>query len=133
MEKTIPYPPVRAFIISSLILVIAGFGGVFVIINLTEPSGGTRWAFFFCAVLGLTGLALPGVAYLNTRFPSVPPPTHVVILREAIWLGIYLPSLAWLRIGRVLDLSLAILLAAGFILIEWLLRLRERNQWKPDL
>lgn len=132
MEKTRLYPPVRAFLAASLILVIVGSSGFFAIINLTEPSGGTRWAFFFCSVLVLSGLALPGVAYLNTRFPSIPPATQTVILRQAIWLGIYLPTLAWLRIGRVLNLSLAILLAAGFILIEWLLRLRERNLWKPD-
>jgi hypothetical protein len=55
-----------------------------------------------------------------------------VIVRQAVWIGIYLPVLAWLRIGRVLNLSLALLLAAGLILIEWLLRLRERNQWKPE-
>ncbi len=106
-------------------------GGLFAVITLTEPSGGARWAFFFCAVLGLSGLALPIVAYLNNRFPSSRYPTQSVILRQAIWLGIYLPTLAWLRIGRVLNLSLAILIAAGFLLIEWLLRLRERSQWKP--
>jgi hypothetical protein len=132
MEKTRSFTPVKAFIITSFILVFAGLIGFFAIVILTEPSGGTRWAFFFCSVLSLSGLALPGVAYLNTRFPSIPPATQTVVLRQAIWLGIYLPTLAWLRIGRVLNLSLAILLAAGFILIEWLLRLRERNLWKPD-
>ena len=83
-------------------------------------------------MLGLTGLALPAVAYLNRRFPSSPPPTQGVILRQAAWVGIYLPTLAWLRIGRVLSPSMALLLAAGLILIEWLLRLREHSQWKPN-
>ena len=55
-----------------------------------------------------------------------------MIVRQAIWIGIYFPTLAWLRIGRVLNLSLALLLAAGLILIELLLRLRERSQWKPE-
>jgi hypothetical protein len=45
--------------------------------------------------------------------------------------GIYFPILAWLQIGRVLTPAMALLLAVGFILIEWLLRLRERAQWKP--
>jgi len=125
-------PPIRVFLPTSLILIVLGWGGLLAIVNYTEPSGGTRWAFFFFAVLGLTGLALPAVAYLNRRFPSTPPPTQAVILRQAAWLGIYLPTLAWLRIGRVLNLSLALLLVAGLILIEWLLRLRERSQWKPD-
>jgi hypothetical protein len=132
MKNNTSYLPVRDFLVSSLILVITGLGGLFAVINLTEPSGGTRWAFFFCSVLGLSGLALPGIAFLNAYFGSTPPPNQAVIMRQAIWLGIYLPSLAWLRIGRVLDLSLAFLLAAGLILIEWLLRLRERSQWKPD-
>lgn len=123
---------VRAFLPAAVIITLLGWGGLFAIINFSEPSGGTRWAFFFFAVLGLTGFALPVVAYLNKRFPSKPPPTHAVILRQAIWIGIYLPTLAWLRVGRVLNISIALLLAAGLILVEWLLRLRERSQWKPE-
>ena len=126
-------PPVHAFLPATLTMLILGWGGLFAIVNFTEPNGGTRWAFFFFAVLALTGLALPAVAYLNRRFPSAPSPSHGVILRQATWIGIYLPTLAWLRIGRVLNVSLALLLAAGLILIEWLLRLRERSQWKPEM
>jgi hypothetical protein len=123
---------VRSFLPAALLITLLGWGGLFAVVSFSEPSGGTRWAFFFFAVLGLVGLALPVTAYLNKRFPSVPPPTHAVVLRQAIWIGIYLPTLAWLRIGRVLNLSIALLLAAGLILIEWLLRLRERSQWKPE-
>jgi hypothetical protein len=132
MDKPLSSPSVRAFLPTSLILILLGWGGLFAIINYTEPNGGTRWAFFFFTVLGLTGLVLPVVAFLNKRFPSTPPPTQAVVVRQAIWIGIYLPVLAWLRIGRVLNFSLALLLAAGLILIEWLLRLRERSQWKPE-
>ncbi len=81
--------------------------------------------------MALTGMALPVAAFLNRRFPSLPPPTPGVILRQAIWFGIYLPTLAWLQIGRMLTLPLAVLLALGFLMIEYLLRLRERSQWKP--
>ncbi len=132
LEKKTSPPPVRAFIPASLILMLLGWGGFYSIVNFTEPNGGTRWAFFFFAVLALTGLALPFVAFLNRRFPSTPLPSHFVIVRQAAWFGIYFPVLAWLRIGRVLNISLALLLAAGLILIEWLIRLRERSQWKPD-
>ena len=117
---------------TTVILMILGWGGLFAILTYTTPSGGTRWAFFFAGVLALTGTALPAVAYLNQRFPSTPPPTPLVIIRQAILIGIYLPTLAWLRIGRVLSPALALLLAVGLILIEWLLRLRERSQWKPE-
>ncbi len=71
------------------------------------------------------------MAFLNQRFPSTPPVNTGVILREAVWVGIYFPTLAWLQIGRVLIPSLALLLAVGLILIELLLRLRERSQWNP--
>lgn len=128
-----PSPPaVRSFLLAALVLMVIGWGGLAYVVSNTEPSGGTRWAFFFTSVLGLTGIALPIVAYLNRRFPSVPPPSPAVIVRQAIWIGIYFPTLAWLRIGRVVNLSLALLLAAGLILIEFLLRLRERSQWKPE-
>jgi hypothetical protein len=97
----------------------------------TLPTVGPRWLFFFLSVLALTGTVLPVVAFLNRRFPSNPPAAPAVILREAIWVGIYGPTLAWLQIGRVLTPALAVLLATGLILIELLLRLRERSQWKP--
>ena len=111
---------------------VLGWGGLYAILTLTTPSGGTRWALFFAGVLALTGTSLPAVAFLNRRFPSTPPPTPFVILRQAIWVGVYIPIMAWLRIGRVLTPSLALLLAIGLLLIEWLLRLRERSQWKPE-
>jgi hypothetical protein len=124
-------PPVRSFLPSALILSILGWGGLFTLLNYALPTVGPRWLFFFLGVLALTGTALPAVAYLNRRFPSTPPVTHVVILRQAIWIGLYISTLAWLQIGRVLNLSLALLLALGLILIEWLLRLRERSHFKP--
>ena len=55
-----------------------------------------------------------------------------MILRQAIWVGVYASTVAWLQLGRVLNVATAVLLGLGLILIEWLLRLRERSQWKPD-
>ncbi len=130
MESRIS-PPVIAFLPTAIILMILGWGGLIAVTLYTSPNGGTRWAFFFASVLAVTGTALPGIAFLNRRFPSTPPPTASVVVRQALWVGIYLPTLAWLQIGRVLIPALALLLAFGLILIEWLLRLRERSQWKP--
>jgi len=131
METTLPQP-VRSFIPATLILCLVGWGGLFYLIFFTVPTVGPRWLFFFFGVLALTGTALPVVAFLNLRFPSNPPPTSGVVLRQAIWVGIYLTTMAWLQIGRVLSVALALLLALGFVLIEWLLRLREKSQWKPE-
>ena len=130
-EETTSPPSIASFIPTTIVLLLLGWGGLYLIINYTDPSGGTRWLFFFANVLAFTGIALPIVAFLNKRFPTNPPPSAGVILRQAIWVGIYVPTLEWLQLGRVLTSFLAILLALGFILIEWLLRIRERSQWKP--
>lgn len=124
-------PPVSSFLPTALILGLAGWGGLFFVLNYTLPTVGPRWLFFFLGVLALTGTALPAVAFLNRRFQSEPPATPGVILRQAIWIGIYIPTLAWLQMGRVLTPALALLLALGLGVIEWLLRLRERSQWNP--
>ncbi|MEJ2708353.1 MAG: hypothetical protein P8074_12130 [Anaerolineales bacterium] len=130
METKSP-PSVIKFIPSTVILMVLGWGGFIAVTTYTSPSGGTRWAFFFTSVLAITGTVLPLIALLNRRFPSRPAPTPSVVLRQALWVGVYIPTLAWLQIGRVLTPALALLLAVGFVLIEWLMRMRERAQWKP--
>ena len=124
-------PPISSYIPATLFLMITGWGGLAALFILTPPELGPRWLFFFLSVIALTGTALPFVAFLNRRFPSLPPVRAGVIIRQALWFGIYFPTLAWLRIPRLLTPSLALLLAIGLFLIEWLLRLRERSQWKP--
>ncbi len=124
-------PPVRTFIPAAIILAILGWGGLYFLVNLTIPTVGPRWLFFFLSVLALTGTTLPVIAFLNQRFPTNPPVNAGVIVREAIWVGIYFPTLAWLQLGQVLTPALSLLLAVGFLAIEVLLRLRERSQWKP--
>jgi len=125
-------PPIRTFLPATAVLMLFGWAGLYAIVWYTGPNGGTRWVFFFTGMLALTGSFLPVMAYLNLRFPSAPPPTPAVVVRQAIWTGIYIPLLLWLQMGRVLTLSLALLLLAGLILIEWLLRLRERSLWRPS-
>jgi hypothetical protein len=124
-------PPVRTFIPAAIILAILGWGGLYFLVNLTIPTVGPRWLFFFLCVLALTGTTLPVIAFLNQRFPTNPPVNAGVIVREAIWVGIYFPTLAWLQLGQVLTPALSLLLAVGLLAIEVLLRLRERSQWKP--
>jgi hypothetical protein len=122
---------VRVFIPAAIIMGLLGWVGLVFLIIYSLPLVGPRWLFFYLLTMAVTGTFLPGVAFLNLRFPSSPPPTTVVILRQSLWIGIYIPTLAWLQIGRVLSPALALLLALGFILIEWLLRLREKSQWRP--
>jgi hypothetical protein len=123
-------PSIRSFLPITLTVGLLGWAGLIAVIALTSPEGGTRWALFFFSVIALTATALPMMAYMNIRFPSNPPVTSWVVVRQSIWFGVYVPTLVWLQIGRVLTLPMALLLAAGFILIEVLLRLRERSLWK---
>jgi hypothetical protein len=124
-------PPVHTYLPIALILALLGWGGLIVLVNFTIPTVGPRWLFFFLGVIALTGTFLPVIAFLNQRFPTSPPATNGAVFREAIWVGIYIPTLAWLQLGRVLTPALALLLAVGLIAIEILLRIRERSQWKP--
>jgi hypothetical protein len=124
-------PRVSAFLPAALFLFITGWSGLIALIITTLPTVGPRWLFFFLCVLAITGTMLPITAFLNHRFPSTPPPTPLVIVRQALWFAIFGATLAWLQIGRVLNPTLVILLAIGLGLIEFLLRLSEKSQWKP--
>ena len=126
-----PSYTLKEFLPAILILSLSGWGGLLLIILLALPTIGPRWLFFFLGVLALTGISLPIVYYFNKRFPSDPPIDKRVILRQAIWIGVYGSAVAWLQMGRVLNTGLAVILAGAFILIELLLRLWERSHWKP--
>ena len=82
-------------------------------------------------MLAVTGPFLPVAAFLNLRFPTEPPANLATVLREASLTGICFATLAWLQLGRVLTLPLGLLLAAGLVLVEFLIRLRERGRWEP--
>jgi hypothetical protein len=124
-------PRVANFLPAAVILFIIGWGGLIALTITTMPTVGPRWLFFFLTVLAITGTMLPIVAFLNRRFPSTPPPTGFVIVRQSLWFAVYGATLLWLQMGRVLNPALAILLAIGLALIEFLLRLSEKSQWKP--
>lgn len=122
----------NTFLPLSLVLTILGWGGLFLIVRSTVPTLGPRWLFFFLGVVALTGPALPVIYFLNKRFPSDPPVEGMVILRQALWVGIFGSTIAWLQLGRVLTPAMALILAGVFALIEFLLRLFERSRWNPN-
>lgn len=131
MEASRP-PSVTAFFPAALILFLVSALGLYLLGQFVAPTDWRPlWLFFFLLVAGVTGLVLPAVAFLNLRFPTHPPAGASVVLREALWFGLYGAIVAWLQIGRVLTPLLLILLALGFGLIEFLLRLGEKSQWKP--
>ena len=122
----------QKILLTSVILVFLGGGGLTYIFLLTLPTLGPRWLFFFFFFLLVSGLSLPVISFLNYRFKGQIPIEPVVIVRETILLGICANLLAWLQMGRELTASLGLLIVVGFLLIELLLRLNERSRWKPD-
>jgi hypothetical protein len=120
-------PSFRPFLFPSVLLALAGWGALILLLNLSLPTLWPRWSFFALLVAAFTGTALPLSFFLNRRFPSEPPARPHAIVREAIWVGVYFASLAWLSMGRVLTISLGMWIAVGFVIIEYLIRLRERT------
>lgn len=127
-NKHLPFTPV---LVTGLALAVIGWFGLVALFLLTLPNLGPRWLFFFLGFLAFSGSALPVVYFLNRRFPTNPPADSGVLIRQALWIGIYFDLLAWLQLGRILNLMLVLFLAAGLMLIEFLIRLRERTRFKP--
>jgi hypothetical protein len=124
-------PSFWAFLWVSIVLCLIGWGGLVVLINLSVPTLAPRWLFFFLFTLALSGTAIPVTYFFNRRFPSDPPADSSIVLREAMWFGVYGSLLAWLQLGRVLNSGLAVVLVVGLVLVEYLLRLGERSAWRP--
>jgi hypothetical protein len=126
------YDLIKPSLFLGFTLVIIGLVGVIYLVFFTLPTLGMRWLFFFFLVLSTSGFALLPISYLHLRFPEEPPANQDIALRQSIWVGIYIGLIAWMQLGKVLDTTRAIFLAIGFIVIEFLLRLRERSQFSPD-
>jgi hypothetical protein len=129
--EPVKHPPFIPILFSGLFLALAGWAGLVLILLTTDPELGPRWLFYFCLTLAAGGMALPVVAYLNRRFPTTPYANEGVLLRQTVWVGIYVSLIAWLQTGRILNPAMAVFLAVSLALIEALLRLNERSRFDP--
>ncbi len=77
-------------------------------------------------IMALTGTALPIVYFLHQRFPENPAAEANVIVRQALWVGVYGATLAWLQLGRLVTLYAILGLAGGLIATEYFIRIREK-------
>jgi hypothetical protein len=126
-----PNSSFRPYVFPTLCLFIIGWGSAaFAIFTLT-PTVWARWLLFFGGTIGLTSVALPVTWFLNLRFPSETPAGASVILRQAIWVGVYGAVLTWLQQERLVTLWTGLGLAGGLIAIEYLIRMRENARWEP--
>jgi hypothetical protein len=112
-------------------LFFVGWGGIIALILYSVPAVLERLGFFVLGLAGLTGTAVPFMVFLSQRFGRRPISARV-LMRRAIWVGAFGVTLAWLQLGRTLTWSIALLLVAVFVAIEWFVELRARSLWDPD-
>lgn len=123
----------RNYLLSILALVLIGWGGIVALFYFSLPFVWARWGFFVLGIMALTGTALPVVYFLHRRFPSEPPAEPNVIVRQALWVGVYAATLAWLQLGRLVTLYIILGLAGGLIATEYFIRLREKANRQPPV
>jgi len=119
------------YLSSTISLFVLGWGAAAISIFTLTPTVWARWLLFFGGTLGLTGLAMPVIWFLNLRFPSEPLAGSTVIVRQAIWVGVYGVLLVWLQQARLVTLWIGLGLALGLVAIEYLIRMREKARWQP--
>lgn len=114
--------------IAAIIMAIVGWAALWLLVTRALPTAFERWLFFVFLYLAVTGTVLPFVRFLNMRFirEDATPPSGGVILRQSIWIGLFVVACAWLQIPRVLNPVIAFFLALSLIVIEVFLRLREK-------
>lgn len=120
--------------VAGAILAVASWSGLLWLVTNRLPTVPNRWAFYALLHIALTGTALPVLRLLHRRF-SRQQGLYVrsgVLMRQALWFGLFGTLCVWLRIPRLLSIAVAALIAGGILTIEALLRLRERTQWRPD-
>jgi len=126
-------PSFRNYLFPVLALLFIGWGGLAALFYYTLPYVWARWGFFALGIMALTGSALPVVYFFHRRFPADPPAASNVIVRQALWVGVYAATLAWLQLGRFVSLYVILGLAGGLIAVEYFLRLREKAARIPPV
>lgn len=126
-------PTFRSYLLSTLALLLIGWGGIAALLYYSLPFVWARWGFFTLGIMALTGSALPVVYFFHRRFPAEPPAASNVIVRQALWFGVYAATLAWLQLGRLVTLYVILGLAGGLIAIEYFIRLREKANRTPPV
>jgi hypothetical protein len=93
---------------------------------LQAANGEIIVAFLTSVLTAVTGLVLPLVYYLNRRFGQVAAPRFLSVLRQSMWIGMWVSFCVWLQMNRSLGLAVTLLVAAVFVMFEFLLQIRTR-------
>jgi hypothetical protein len=132
MQRDNSPQPFSYYLPAIVILIFLGGGGLYLTLTRTLPTVGPRWLLYFCLIVLGAGLFMPLTWFISRRFPSNPPAGPNVVIRQAVWFGVFAALLSWLQIGRVLTLPMGTIMGAALFLIEFLIRMWERSRWKPD-
>lgn len=123
--------------VAAVMIIVVGLGGLHWLIFGSESLpriGGELWLFFVLLLMTSSGLALPLIRFINVRFTplhrEVPPAG--VIVRQSVWVGLWVVICAWLQMPRLLTLPLALVIAAALIVVEVFLRSREIAAERDD-
>lgn len=121
-------------LVASVAMMALGWLGLYQLVTTTLPRVGQRWLFFLLLEFAVTGTVLPFVRYLNIRFTPIDAdlPPGGVLVRQSIWIGLFVVMCAWLQMPRVLNLPIAFFLGLVFIVIEGFLRSREIRNERAD-
>jgi hypothetical protein len=122
-------PDHAGIMVAAAVMAVIGWIGLWLLITTALPTAFPRWLFFVFLYLAVTGTALPFVRFLNMRFTREgdPFPSGGVILRQSIWIGLFIVACAWLQIPRVLNPVIAFFLALSLIVVEVFLHVREQD------
>lgn len=83
-------------------------------------------AFLASVLVAVTGLSLPLAYYLNKRFGRSGSRRFLVVLRQAMWVGIWIAFCVWLQMNRSLGIGIVLLVAGVLVTIEVLLQIRTK-------
>lgn len=114
-------------LVTAIVLAIGSWLGLYQLITTELPRVGQRFLFFMLLMIAVACTVIPFLRYLNVRFTPLirPIPPSGVIIRQSVWVGLFVVMCAWLQIPRVLSLPIAFFLALALIVVEIFLRSRE--------
>ncbi|MBN1565430.1 MAG: hypothetical protein JXA10_16405 [Anaerolineae bacterium] len=123
-------PNYSGIMTAAAVMAVTGWVGLWMLVTTMLPTAFPRWLFFVFLYLAVTGTVLPFVRFLNARFTRdlSQSPSDGIVLRQSIWVGLFVVACAWLQIPRVLSPLIAGFLALSLVAVEVVLHLREQDQ-----
>lgn len=114
----------RGIMLAAALMAAGGWVGLWLLVTSTLPTAFPRWLFFVLLYLAVTGTVLPFVRFLHGRF--LRSGSSASIVRQSLWVGLFVAACAWMQIPRVLNLFIALFLGLSLIVVEVFLHMREQ-------